>query len=264
MKKVSQSKQKLLNYLDAFMDSDFFQDSIEKARKELNVPSDGYKLSEDLRIDLIKNAFVRMFFYIPNGITEEKKNFVKRTNSLIAKIIEKFQLDNLKIKSIFKIYLFYNERLYEALDEYIINDRDEANLCQITDMKEYLNEYITMAPPEATIKAVEYKFKDYPIIIRIHPSATQRDITDYIKNYWPILEYHLSKHKNKITTRLGKMKTRNKKIKERDEFIYKNKHLSRKELSFLVSKKFPDVADSIDEGSVGKIVSLEKKRRKKV
>ena len=85
MKRVNQGKQKLWNYLDNFMDSDYFQDEILKLRIKLNIPTKGFPLTSDLREKLSKP--ISLFFYpkeLEKGTFKGQKSF-KFTNLQIRK-----------------------------------------------------------------------------------------------------------------------------------------------------------------------------------
>jgi len=98
----------------------------------------------------------------------------------------------------------------------------------------------------------------FPMAILISPYATQNDITNFATKIWPLIE-QTSKtypHEHKI----GKIKTRNETITLRNQLIYDNRYFPNKAVSEKVMKKF----DPVDQGNIGKIISIEKKRRKEV
>ena len=100
----------------------------------------------------------------------------------------------------------------------------------------------------------------FPVRVDISPYASKRDILDFIrKNYDRIKEIQ-DKHKIKVI-KIGKIRSRKPHIQKRNDFIYKHRHLPRREIMRLVSKKFNEV---LDYGHIGKIISLEKKRRKEM
>ena len=102
----------------------------------------------------------------------------------------------------------------------------------------------------------------FPVDIRISPYASERDILDYIKKMYsffikPIQERYKEK------TNLGKVKNKKEIIQLRNDLIYKNRHLKLKEIMALIGEEFGNSA-IIDCGYIGKIISLEKKKRKDV
>ena len=102
----------------------------------------------------------------------------------------------------------------------------------------------------------------YPVSVRISPYASKRDILNYIERFYPYI-LHLQKDYKDTKIKIGKFKTRKSNIQERNDFIYKNRNLSRKEIMHLVGDKFGPNA-VIDYGYIGKIISMEKKKRKEV
>ena len=103
------------------------------------------------------------------------------------------------------------------------------------------------------------KLWPYPVAIRIHTDASQRDIIAFIKANWKIIEQYQKRYFNpKRKTSLKNSKTHVPK-KERDAFIYEHRHLSHKRIMTLVREQF---GEPLDVGLIGKIISLEEKRRK--
>jgi hypothetical protein len=259
MNKPDQAKQKLLNYIDDFIDSDCFQVGIIALRKKFDIPSSGFDLPEKLKRKLIQNIQIESFTLVPPEIENKKPGIIKEIHFEIKELSKNFPIYDNQTISIFKIYLFYNTKLYEALQ----GSLDEINLCRIEDIKDELEEYEFFGHPKDVAGIFKKKFDDYPIALKLHPSISQRDLVDYVKHNWHIINFYLSQYRDKESM-LGKIRNKNSEIKKRDKFIYENRHLSHKEISSLVSKNFKEVSDVINEGSVGKIISLEKKRRKQV
>ncbi len=106
---------------------------------------------------------------------------------------------------------------------------------------------------------------DFPVTIEINPYASQRQILDFIKiSYTNEIKPILMKYRSE-KSKVRKFKSKNTDIQKRNEFIYKNQNLPRKELISAVKEKFgKQLSESIDQGSIGKIVFLENKKRKDV
>lgn len=105
--------------------------------------------------------------------------------------------------------------------------------------------------------------KDYPIAIMVNPYASQRDILEFVKLVYTHEIEPLQKRYKKESILIGKVKSKDPEIKKRDDFIYSNRHLPRKKIVNLVEKNFSrKLSDPINEGSVGKIISIQKERRK--
>lgn len=113
---------------------------------------------------------------------------------------------------------------------------------------------------EVTLIAVSEEEEDkyYPVYLKISPYSSKRDILDFIdKRYSSDIEPVLVLHKKK-DVKLGRVRSKNKFIQKRNEYIMKYQDLPRAEIMKKVQKKF---GYSIDVGSIGKIISLEKKKR---
>jgi len=256
---------KLKNALDDFIDSDYFQTNTKLLRKEFNIPKNGFPITKKMKKAISQNELESIYppGYLHKKILTKYKNKVFPNNvflinTKINKFIEKFPIDDMSIDVIFRIYIFHNKKIYKLLDNY---DIDEINLCRIEDFKDItamIKEYFYEPDiPDFLIR----KSKDYPIILKLHPEISQRDLISYIKRNWKVIKTLLDQYKDK-NSKLSKTRTRNPDIQKRNDFIYKHRNLSRKELSKLVRGNFPDnITQSIDYASIGKIISLEKKRR---
>jgi hypothetical protein len=118
---------------------------------------------------------------------------------------------------------------------------------------QYVSQVISYEHNQKVIERDDF----YPVVIRIGPYASKREIVDYInKLYMNEIEPIQNKYK-KVGASIGKVKTRNKYF--RDDFIYKNSELPHREIAKMVFKEFKE---HLDVGLIGKIISLEKKRRK--
>lgn len=103
----------------------------------------------------------------------------------------------------------------------------------------------------------------FPIAIRISPYATQRDLIDFVKSeaIWKNeIQFLQDKYRSK-DIKIGKIKSKNEKIQKRNDFIYEHKDLPRKEIMSMANRKF---GINIDYGHIGKIISLENKKRKEL
>lgn len=104
--------------------------------------------------------------------------------------------------------------------------------------------------------------KLFPVVIRVSPYASERDIVDFVrKTYFDFIEPIQAKYRSKTT--LGKVKNKKVFIQERNEFIYQNKDLPRKKIMELITDKY-GADKTVDYAYIGKIISLEKKKRKEV
>ncbi len=163
----------------------------------------------------------------------------------------------------------------ESIRDYILEEKltkpEAVDLCRILSLDildDEFNPEESIIPSESDlIKALKpiNLLQNYPIVMLISPFASLRDIQDFVeKNY--ALTINLLKKIGVDTTSkvfIGKSKKKKKGIQDRNELIYKNRHLPRKEIMRLVADKLGYNA-VIDYGYIGKIISTEKKRRKEL
>lgn len=175
----------------------------------------------------------------PDGIVtvyEPFRNWAK----LMCK---KYDLSAVEWEDSFIIYAYYGKLIEPEMNV--------GHLCLLTDLKEERDD-----PFSKDVQDDDDRY--FPIGIRINPYASQRDILDYIKRIYPAIRQMQDKYKNKYS-RIGRFKKRNLKKERRNDFIYNIKNLRLKKIAMRVGKKFNE---ELDEGHIGKIISLERKRRK--
>jgi len=154
----------------------------------------------------------------------------------------------LQIESI----VFYNEPLSPSID-------DAYDICHLADLRMEADQ------PSIRTDILDFDNLLFPLAIRISPFASQRDILDYVRKNAPMIKREQERYLNESgKIRIGKVKKRKEKIRGRNDFIYENRHLPHREIMQLVMEKFGDSSDTPDQGHIGKIISLEKKRRKEV
>lgn len=248
--KKIQGQEKLKNYLDAFIESDFFQKKIKKLRIKYHIPPMGF----DSNAITTNNYPDSYLFHLPKELVLKKQgsSLLRSINIDVRDIAKHFPVGGEYLKTFFKLYLFYNKKFYFSNYSFL----RKSNLCNLVDLREEFEEYD--GAENFYIDLINHRIKEYPIAIMIQPNASQRDIVNYIERNWSDFFIRIMKYRNK--NQLGKIK--NKRRKERDLFIYEHRHLPRKEIARLVNTKFLNQA--IDYGNVGKIISLERKRRKEL
>lgn len=251
---MEQSKQKIISYLDDYINSDFFQLEVVNERKKIGIPVGGLPFKDkDNRAILIKLMHDSIF--VPKELLEAntKIKAISQINFAIKRLSKKFPIHNFLLDSVFKLYLLYDIKFYDGLKTLMVGTHQniqDTSLCGVGAFK-----YIKTNSPR-----FKCLLEDYPVFIKINPSTSQRDLVDYIRNNWILINGKLNLYKN-TKSKLGKVKVRNEKISTRNEFIYKNKNLPLKKIFKLVSEKYDEV---LDEGHIGKIISLERKRRRDV
>lgn len=231
--KNTSGHRKLVQYFDAIIKSDYFQKECARLRKKYKIPKDGFPPNP--RFPVFPKEWE--FGSVRQG--KVAKEFLNE----VRKLCDKFRLHSLDWGVVFEEQVMYGRYTLEY------DGFNSHNLIMISDFNN---------------KETYHKSDDvaYPVALRISPYATQRDILDFVKRNGFMI--NASQHKYKVKgVKIGKERKKNPKIQERNEFIYEHRHLPRKEILKLVGNKF-GYDGVIEYGLIGKIISLEKKKRKEV
>ncbi len=244
--KPTQGSKKINNYFSALIKSDYFNNFADNSRKKYNIPRLGFANTEK--------------YY---GFLASPKEWEADTgkNSKYDNLIDEI-INFCKEKKL----LYFNS--YTEIYDFIVYNKPigliEDDLCIIRDTgrgKEMMED------EEGKQIIEDFDGLDnsiYPISIKISPYASQRDIIDFIKKYSKrIKEFQKMYIIDDI--KIGKYKSKKIEIQERNDFIYKNRNKSLKEISKLLSERGGDnKLYDIDIGHISKIISLEKQKRKEV
>lgn len=230
---------KLWNYFIQITKSDFFINTTKELRLKYKIPEDGFekpniKLNPETRCVLTEE----WTYY-----TNDKKWGAYKED--IKKICKRYHLHYMDWFDILSNYLMYNELK-------IPKSSNSFNLCLASDLVQEKKESF----------GKEYKESDdmaFPIAIRISPYASQRDIVDFIKKSYNYLILPDQMKYRDSDIKIGREKTKDEKIQKRNQFIYNHRHLPRKKIADLLVEEFKD---NLDYGHIGKIISLENKKRK--
>jgi hypothetical protein len=232
-KKIRQNK--LENYFLNVIRTDLFQKTIKELRKNYKIPEGGFKINDDSCLSLVS--------------TEKITDIIQELNSLCTKINlpDWYWIDSSLD------YLFFNRVDFSNN----ISKPTPDNLCQISDVGGGTDDFKGGKMGEIVEK---YLNKKYPIVLRISPYASERDILNFIKENNETIKFLQREYGDK-NSKIGRIRTKNQKKQERNDFIYEHRHLPLKKIFKLVSEKFDEV---LDDGLIGKIKSVEAKRRKEV
>ncbi len=257
--KISKSRGKFLVYLEKFIESDFFQDEVKKVRSELGIPQEGWALTKENSASFEKSG--SLHFPKEMDLQPSERGVVSRKlNQSIRDATIDLQLNTYYAQILLKGYIFYNKILLSEAEDYsrLFGGGD---LCKIADLSEELGEYCGDDPDlyENYVSINANNNKMFPLAVKIHPQATQRDVVDFVEKNWPKIEYLQSKYSlNKDSIKNARKISKN--IRERNNFIYERRDLARKSIRKLLALK----KIYLDEGYIGKIISLERRRRKEV
>lgn len=220
---------KLWNYFLAVFENDKFNEQILLLRKSYKIPRNGFRNIAK------KHSWDSDYGWKFNlDISDEIEKITKNFNLFFPLSCE-----------IIYYYLFFNKKN-------IPENSTPDTLCYISDIiKEKRNPYETI---------INNKDKAYPVAIRISAYASRRDIEDFInKIYKSDIQPLQEKYKNR-DAKIGKIKSRNRDIQKRNDFIYKNKNLPRTKIKEMVREKF---GVKLNYEYIGKIISDEKARKRK-
>lgn len=211
-------------------------------------------------IELIRKSNLEKHKEIDNFIHNKgklKNNFT--LSKEIKRLCVRFGLNDYKWNEVIRNYIVryslpnkLNDDLCLVLDKTEFGEYELQDECNIGDFAED-SDFID------NIEMNKAYSHTHPIILRISQYASERDIIDFIKkHYAKQIKPLQNKYKN-VSLLIGKVRHKNENKAERNDFIYKNKDLPRREISSLVLKKY---GESLDTGHIGKIISLENKKRK--
>jgi len=242
----TQGYKKLWAYFLDITKKDYFQKVIKDIRKNFKMPLKGFKPIK------VRN---KIYYHYPPKKWEYCHNYeaTKKINRALESICNKYNLHHMDWYETIEHYLFYNK----IRPIYHLNS---SNLCLIQDLIEEKKE-AELERKEGVYNGFFEKSDNFffPITIRINPYASQRDIIDYIKRMYPTIKELQQKYIKK-EVKIGKVRSKNKAIQKRNDFIYKHKSKSLKEIRKLLAKK----KIFLDDGHIAKIIYLEKYKRKEV
>jgi hypothetical protein len=232
----TQGRKKLWNYFIEITKTESFQNTIKHLREKYNIPPQGFSHSE--YGTLPPEKWELRFSPKSRELDKELKD-----------ICEKHNLHFLYWSEILQNIVFYDEvSSFSQLEA-------GPDLCFFTDLKIEYEEPFSKEIQEADNSA-------YPIAIRISPYATERDILDFVKGMYPLMSRFLENYKEK-GSKIGKVKKKKTGVSERNDFIWENRNLPRRQIMELLTETY-GVDRTIDFGYIGKIISLEKKKRKEM
>lgn len=201
-------------------------DCIKKLRKKYNIPNGGFSKTD--HTDYLKWS------------RKYRGTYWEKVSTDVHKLCKKF---------------FFPKEWQKAIMESVFHDSKD-----ISDL-----EFGTTSGMCIVSDLTQKRRSDFPVSIEINPYASQRAIIDFIKiSFTNEIEPRLEHYRNK-NSKVGKYRSKNVDIQKRDDFIYKNQHIPRKELIKMVEKKFGrELSEPINQGSIGKIILIENKKRKDV
>jgi hypothetical protein len=256
-KKTIGEEKSLLSF-QRVLDTVKCQNEVKRIREALDIPLSGFSFK---KIGLIKLPEKSEFSYKMVG---KRWNIESEYAQEVKSLLGMFIVMNSHLSLLLRNYIYYNKLLLRELDSYRDSTRD---MCVLFDAEEEGGYFCLPDEDEGHRdqkthnKIVEDIIYKHPISIRIRSDTSQRVLLDFIKHNWAFIEEAQGRYltENDLTLKYSRRKI-NTRLKERDDFIYKNKDLPRKELWTRLNKKYKN-ALGLEYASLSKIISLEKKRR---
>ncbi len=232
MQEPTRGQKKLRVQFERLLKEEPFKDEVKRVRQALMLPRSGDRI----------------------GSKEFETEYEQETRALVKML----PAQNDHLLRTLRNYLLYDKRSFD----------DVGDVCEIEDARSeseryYLNEDSDsrLPRPQDYNDQIAYFLNRYPIAVRIHRGASQRAVVDFIEKNWGEISANQKFFSEGERSPLKNGRTRVKK-NDRDEFIYDHLDMPRKQLAKLVRDTFG--GEDVDANDVGKIIFLEKKRRKKV
>lgn len=248
----TQGRDKIWNYFLDLIKTEKFQKEIENFRIEIkqNKEINYIKLNERIRLTAI------IYGLDCDDWEETLTNYIYTNKLEIPESIDMCKIITLP-------------ELEESFVDEEKEDFDIMESLSENDKEKYLKNKKEILKYKSPLEHLNIKMNllnNYPIAILINPKASLRDIQDFITKNYDLRVTNLKKaFKNSILRKnnLGNVKKKNNFIQERNEFIYQNKHLPSKVIMRMLYEKYGNNFE-IDQGYIGKIISMEEKKRKEV
>lgn len=250
--KETESFKKALNYIEALIHQKDFQDKVLEIRGRYGIPDKG--LAE---IKLVPSEFQKDVQLVQ--IPSELDTFDMREEARL--LAQGCGLD-VMWTGIFLHYVIYN-----SIEIHTLGDAfDVVDLQSFTEPEAgpWWDEIITEEGKDYSEdhyremqKQLRDTAKTHPIALLIHPYASQRDIIDYVKKLFKHKIQPLQERYKDPKISLGKVRTKNQVVKQRNKFIFQNRNLPKKQITQLVAEKFGDI---LDYTYINKIITDEEKK----
>lgn len=238
--RTAHGHKRLVAYFDEVIRTDGFQSKVQKLREKHAIPISGYTFIRD-----------GTFHPIPpkEWMGVNKKEYGAFMED-IQKLCEQYDLFFPDWYEAMQYCLFFNR----GSIPYPIPENLSHDLMLVSDV---IAEKSWQRPKNLSL----HEEGIFPIALRISPYASGRDISDYIKNYYTSEIRPLQEKYKKQGVRTGKVNTKNLIKQEIQDFIHSHNTEPLKTLEHEIAVRFKE---HLDVGHIGKIISLQKKRRKQL
>lgn len=258
--KKPKSTEKTLIVFEELIRRDFVVNFIKDYRKSLGIPERGLefiKEDEDIFSDKLSSILPIMLGYIPDRIFPLPKEVADEYEGKRFRIINTLRAvvgsqgyTSERLCSLFVFYFFFN-KIYEPILLMVLGEDDLISIGHLpTQLEDYDREDKFLL--QFCFDELMGISKKYPVAIYVNPEVSLNEMKDFLSKNWHLI----SKHRDKGTPLYSSKRKKPK--QETNDFIYLNKDLSIAEIR---TKLASESGEFLDDGHIGKILSIEKKKR---
>jgi hypothetical protein len=249
-KDLPSSTQETIEFFEDFIRKAEVIEFITKVRNSMGIPVDGMEYTKKDEEQLAQP--IRAFFHVPESLIKQTGKSVRGDiNRACATFLKKHNIESLVICDLLRLYIIFNKTIpaffgadFPSDDFLAIDDFSLSVSCYSREDFSDLQKMYDNSKEQS---------EKYPLILYINPHTSQKQAIDFIKKNWSLVGTYAN-----ALPRLFKP-VRKKKNRERDDFIYANRYLPRKKIMRLLYDKYTYL--NVDYASIGKIISLERKKR---
>ena len=175
-------------------------------------------------------------------------------------IVEKLSFKVIFMESIIVNYIFTNNINLDipAIKKNLWRD----NLIEIQDMSLLWKMHNDISIDNSWLKMNKDFFNEKPVILKLHPGITKRDLLDFVNQNWNEIKHNLDTYESPSTEIFKNTRKRSTAAKIRDQIIGENLNSPIKKIQSLVSKVNTALIDT--EGNIANYRKTLKKKIKKV
>lgn len=254
--KQTKSALQTSRFFEDFIRKDKVVEFVKEYRKILGLPEKGLSLTEKDVKEF--NDYMIPSFFLPKKLNPFLKKLPKGESIRILNTCKAFVGQELGVESIYvemmlRNFLVFNEVVKIPQEIFYLHSQDD--LLRIENFADEISCFSDKSKFMLEFMYDQYKSvgKKFPIAIFINPEATQNQVKDFISKNWERIE----SQKNKSKSKLSGIRTKRRQVV--NDFIYNNKELP---IAKIRSKLADEMNEFLDDGHIGKIIQLEKKRRK--
>ncbi len=253
--KTTKSALQTAKFFEEFIRKEKVVYFVKEYRKFLGLPKDGLILT-DKDIEEFNNFIIPALF-IPKKLKPflnklPKGETIRIINTCKAFVGQELGVESIYIEMMLRNFLIFNEVIKIPQEIFYLHSEDD--LLRIESFEKEISCFSDKSQFMLEFMYEQYKSvgKKFPIAIFINPEATQNQIKDFISKNWD----YIKSQRNRGKGGLSRMRT--KRRQKVNDFIYNNKELP---IAKIRSKLAKELREFLDDGHIGKIIQLEKKKR---